>query len=77
MPRNSHLPQPPQRLHNPLDLLRAFGVLSTEVGGELFGGGGGSLADTHIFNQAIIEPGAAVGSALSATRKSLISLGDL
>lgn len=33
----SHLPQPFERLQNPLDLLGAFLVLAAEVGGEGFG----------------------------------------
>jgi hypothetical protein len=37
----SKLPQPFERLQNPLNLLRALGVLSAEAVGELFRGGGG------------------------------------
>ena len=33
----SHLPQPPERFQNPLDLVGAFLVLAAEVGGEGFG----------------------------------------
>ena len=39
------LPQPFERLQNPLDLLGAFLVLAAEVGGEGFGGGVGIGAD--------------------------------
>ena len=36
---NLQLPQPLERLQNPLDLLGAFLVFPAEVGGEGFGGG--------------------------------------
>jgi hypothetical protein len=45
----SRFPQSPQRLDNPVDLFRAFGVFAAEVGRELFracaGVGGEEVAD--------------------------------
>ena len=35
--RHSQLPQPLERLQNPLDLLGAFLVFATEIGGKRFG----------------------------------------
>jgi hypothetical protein len=55
------LPQPLERLQNPLDLLGAFLVLTAEVGGEGFGGGDGvggeELADEGDLIREAVGPG--------------------